>query len=64
MFSTQLSMAVEESKHRMKLPLYDLEPKIENCFVAPNSTIGKNLQIFITYGSWRSQNKTLVNNLV
>jgi hypothetical protein len=34
-------MAVEESKHRIKVPLYDLEPKIENCFVAPNSTIGK-----------------------
>lgn len=32
-------MANEESKHRMKLPLYDLEPKLENCFVAPNSTV-------------------------
>lgn len=32
-------MANEESKHRMKLSLYDLEPKLENCFVAPNSTV-------------------------
>ena len=32
-------MANEESKHRMKLPLYDLEPKLENCWVAPNSTV-------------------------
>ena len=36
---SKLSMANEESKHRMKLPLYDLEPKLENCWVAPNSTV-------------------------
>jgi gamma-carbonic anhydrase len=36
-------MASEESKHRMKLPLYDLEPHTENCFIAPNSTVGKYL---------------------
>ena len=36
-----LTMATEESKHRMKLPLYDLSPYIENCWIAPNSTIGK-----------------------
>jgi hypothetical protein len=36
-----LTMAREESKHRMKLPLYDLEPRTEQCFVAPNSTVGK-----------------------
>ena len=31
---------VEEiSKHRMKLPLYDLEPRNENCWIAPNATI-------------------------
>ena len=36
---SKLTMANEESKHRMKLPLYDLEPKLENCFVAPNSTV-------------------------
>ena len=36
-------MATEESKHRMKLPLYDLEPQIEQCFIAPNSTVGKTL---------------------
>jgi carbonic anhydrase/acetyltransferase-like protein (isoleucine patch superfamily) len=32
-------MANEERKHRMKLQLYDLEPKLENCWVAPNSTV-------------------------
>ena len=37
----QLSMANEETKHRVKLSLYDLRPRIENCWVAPNSTIGK-----------------------
>ena len=37
----QLTMATEESKHRVRLPLYDLRPRIENCWVAPNSTIGK-----------------------
>jgi tetrahydrodipicolinate N-succinyltransferase len=36
---SKLTMANEESKHRMKLPLYDLEPKLENCWVAPNSTV-------------------------
>lgn len=34
-------MANEETSHRVKLPLYDLRPRIENCWVAPNSTIGK-----------------------
>ena len=34
-------MANEETRHRVKLPLYDLRPRIENCWVAPNSTIGK-----------------------
>lgn len=48
MFSTHLTMATEESKHRMKLPLYDLEPKVEQAFVAPNSTIGKLTFSFIT----------------
>ena len=36
-----LSMATEESKHRAKLPLYELEPKIEASWVAPNATVGK-----------------------
>lgn len=35
----QLSMADEETKHRVKLPLYDLRPKIDCCWIAPNSTI-------------------------
>jgi acetyltransferase-like isoleucine patch superfamily enzyme len=38
-FSAPLTMAHEESKHRAKLPLYDLDPKIENAWVAPNATI-------------------------
>ena len=37
----QVTMVTEESKHRHRLPLYDLEPKIENCWVAPNATVGK-----------------------
>ena len=32
-------MMEEESMHRAKLPLYDLEPKIEYAYVAPNATI-------------------------
>jgi serine acetyltransferase len=38
-FSTGLTYESEESKHRAKLPLYDLEPKIENAWIAPNATI-------------------------
>lgn len=37
----QLTMAEEETQHRMRLPLYDLMPRIENCWIAPNSTVGK-----------------------
>jgi len=36
-----LTMATEESKHRMKLPLYDIEPEIENTWIAPNATISR-----------------------
>lgn len=42
---SQLTMMNEESKHRMKVPMYDLEPKLENCFVAPNATIGKRASV-------------------
>lgn len=38
-FSTQLTMANEETKHRTVLPLYDLQPKIEECWIAPNATL-------------------------
>jgi carbonic anhydrase/acetyltransferase-like protein (isoleucine patch superfamily) len=38
-FSTKLSMIDDESKHRAKLPMYDLEPKIEHAWVAPNATV-------------------------
>lgn len=36
---SSVTMAEEESKHRMKLALYDLVPYIENCWIAPNSTV-------------------------
>ena len=32
-------MVDEESKHRMKLPLYDLTPRLYNNWVAPNATV-------------------------
>ena len=33
---------VEElSKHRFKLPLYNLYPKTENAWIAPNATVSK-----------------------
>jgi carbonic anhydrase/acetyltransferase-like protein (isoleucine patch superfamily) len=32
-------MANEETKHRTVLPLYDLQPKIEECWIAPNATL-------------------------
>ena len=42
----QLTMANEETKHRVRLPLYDLMPRFQNNWVAPNSTVGKsNLQL-------------------
>ena len=32
-------MVDEELKHRTILPLYDLDPKIEQCYIAPNATV-------------------------
>ena len=32
-------MANEETKHRTTIALYDLQPKIEECWIAPNATI-------------------------
>ena len=34
-----LTMMDEESKHRNKIALYDLNPYIENCWVAPSATV-------------------------
>jgi hypothetical protein len=31
----------ETTKHRMKVPLYDLEPRTENSWIAPNATLSK-----------------------
>lgn len=38
-FSTPLTMANEETKHRPTLGLYDLQPQIEECWIAPNATV-------------------------
>lgn len=38
-FSTPLTMVNEETKHRTILALYDLQPKIEEAYIAPNATI-------------------------
>ena len=47
----------------MKLPLYDLEPRTENCWIAPNATLG--ISFFLTsLSSWRSLSKEMVNCLV
>ena len=35
----RLAIVNEESKHRHKLPLYDLHPKTENNWIAPNATV-------------------------
>ena len=32
-------VAEEHSRHRMKLPLYDLEPRTENNWIAPSATV-------------------------
>ena len=36
---SSVTMADEESKHRIKLSLYQLDPYIENCWIAPNSVV-------------------------
>lgn len=38
-FSTHLTMANEETKHRPTIGLYDLQPQIEECWIAPNATV-------------------------
>jgi len=40
---TQSKIAYQEeiSKHRMKLPLYDLYPRTENNWIAPNATVSE-----------------------
>ena len=38
-FSSGLTMANEETKHRTFLALYDLQPQIEECYIAPNATV-------------------------
>ncbi len=38
-FGSQVRAIEEHSKHRMKLPLYDLEPRTENNWIAPSATV-------------------------
>ncbi len=40
-FLNDIAYLEENSRHRTKLPLYDLMPVTENAFVAPNATLGK-----------------------
>jgi hypothetical protein len=47
----KLAYLEEISKHRHKLPLYDLEPRTENAWIAPNATLGKYKIKFNSY-SW------------
>ena len=35
----QVTAVEEHSKHRMKLPLYDIEPRTENNWIAPSATV-------------------------
>jgi hypothetical protein len=35
----QVQAVEEHSKHRMKLGLYDIEPRTENNWIAPNATV-------------------------
>jgi hypothetical protein len=35
------------TKHRSKLALYDMEPRTENCWIAPNATLGKGGKIMV-----------------
>lgn len=52
----RIAYVEEITKHRQKLPLYDLEPRSENAWIAPNATIGKLSSIstnaFIFVYSW------------
>jgi hypothetical protein len=40
--SNDIAYMEDLSRHRQKLPLYDLLPKTENAFIAPNATLGIN----------------------
>lgn len=44
----KLAYMEEISKHRHKLPLYDLDPRTENAWIAPNATLGNIFSVFIT----------------
>ena len=44
-FSTQVRAIEEHSKHRMKLSLYDLEPRTENNWIAPSATVIGEVQL-------------------
>ncbi len=54
LFLSEVNIAYvdEASKHRMKLALYDIEPRVENCWVAPNATLSNPffLYLFMSVG--------------
>lgn len=37
----KIAYVEDQSKHRMKLQLYDLYPRSENAWIAPNATVSK-----------------------
>ena len=39
----KIAYVEELSKHRFKLPLYDLYPRSENAWIAPNATVSKSI---------------------
>ena len=41
----QVQAIEEHSKHRMKLPLYDIVPKTENNWIAPSATVIGEVQL-------------------
>ena len=47
-----VTMADEESKHRIRLSLYDMNPYVENCWVAPNSVVIGEVEMFSYASVW------------
>lgn len=44
-FIDKVTAVEEHSKHRMKLPLYDIEPRTENNWIAPSATVIGEVQL-------------------
>ena len=60
----KLAYHEELSKHRMILPLYDLHPRSENAWVAPNATISKLSALHYQILSRRSPHQKVLLSLV